>query len=558
MINQLLDYSAGPMGIYEILIFATVNTLLMFFASFKFVQTLQQSGYDGRGYLSWLKRRDNIYMLRLLIVSLLSILAFLSFNVAAMIFSDKEQVIYIGFLFYLMFFSFYTRKDRRTKSKVPLVKTNRVKRLLLTYVLIVFFVQLLVMMLVNLIAYTAAIDTHQLLFRLRYGVLCLSPLSLPFAVIAAYYVNEPFERYNKRSYVAKCKEALNARPDLIRIGITGSYGKTSVKEILSTVLSQKYSVLATPYSFNTPMGVCKTVKNLKSSHQVFIAEMGARRTGEIRELAEIVKPDIAVLTGVVGQHIETFGSIANIKNTKYELVESLADDGYAVFSADNAVSVDLSEKCLKTHVLAGINEKHKEVYAEDISVSVSGTRFTLCVNGERVECSTVPIGTHNVSNICMAAAVAARLGMTAAEIAAGINRVKPIKHRLEVLGGNTGVTVIDDSFNANVKGTIAAMEVLDCFEGRKIIITPGLVELGDIEEHANYMFGVRMSSHVDIAILVGKRRVGKIKDGLLSEGFPKENVYVVKDLAEGKRLLKDMVKDGDVIIFENDLPDKFN
>jgi UDP-N-acetylmuramoyl-tripeptide--D-alanyl-D-alanine ligase len=144
-------------------------------------------------------------------------------------------------------------------------------------------------------------------------------------------------------------------------------------------------------------------------------------------------------------------------------------------------------------------------------------------------------------------------------IAAGINRIKPIRHRLEILEGRKeGVTVIDDSFNANVRGTIAAMEVLDCFEGRKIVMTPGLVELGRVEEHENYMLGVRLASHADKVILVGKRRIDWIKDGLISADFPSDSIYCVKDIDEGKKVLHDMVCKGDVIIFENDLPDRYN
>lgn len=554
---NLLTNTIAVFDFYEAMALALINSALMFFASFKFVQTLQQSGYDGRGYTSWLKRKDNIFMTRLVIVSILSVLSFLIFNIGAMIFIEEDWVIYLGFAFYLVFTCVYIKKDRSIKSKVPLIKTSRVNRLLLTFVLITFLLQILVLCLVNFAATFG--DADALIIKLRYGVLCLSPMLLPLTVLIAYYVNEPFERYNKRLYIKRCKEKLSARPDLIKIGITGSYGKTSVKEILSVILSEKFNVLASPHSYNTPMGICKTVKRLEDGHEVLIAEMGARKMGDVKELVDIISPQYAILTGVIGQHIETFGSVTKIKNTKYELIEGLPEDGYAVFSVDNDASYELMQRCLIAKTGAGLDlSKSPTICAKDVSVTGEGTRFTLIINGQEIDCSTVLIGTHNVSNVCLAVAIAVKLGLTAEEIASGINKIKPIKHRLEIIQSQNGLTVIDDSFNANVNGTIAAMEVLDCFEGRKLVVTPGLVELGSVEESENYSFGARLAKHADEVILVGKRRVEWIKDGLISGDFPKEKIHTVKDLEEGKRLLSTLAREGDVIIFENDLPDKYN
>lgn len=554
---NIISVGLSEAGLYEALAISLINTMLMFFASFKFVQTLQQTGYDGRGYLSWLKRKDNIYMLRLIIVSILSMLAFLLFNIAIMIFWQNYFAVYAGFVFYLVFMAVYIGKDRKIKSKVPLVKTRRVVRLLITFVLITFLITFTIITIVNVLAYS--MEEEELFFKLRYGIICLSPMLLPFFVWLAYAINEPFERYNKRQYVEKCKKTLQARTDLIKIGITGSYGKTSVKEILATVLSEKYTVLSTPMSYNTPMGICKTVKRLTDSHEVFIAEMGARNAGDIKELVEIVEPSIGIITGVTNQHIETFGSVTNIKNTKYELIEGLKEDGVAVFSSDNDISMELMEKCPLSHVSAGINKKPESfVFAEEIRVTNAGTRFVLNYEGKRTECNTRLIGTHNVSNICLAVAVAVKLGLSAEQIASGINKIAPIKHRLEILKTNNETTVIDDSFNANVNGTIAAMEVLDCFEGRKIVVTPGLVELGSMEEYENFKLGERLGKHADIVVLAGKRRIENIKEGLISVDFPTDKIITVKDLSDGKKILSEITERGDVIIFENDLPDKYN
>jgi len=181
----------------ETVIISLVNTVLMFFASFKFMQTLQQSGYEGKGYLSWLKRRDNIYMMRLVIVSFLSVLAFMIFNIAVMIFVDAEWIAHTGFVFYVLFLAVYIKKDRVTKAKVPLIKTNRVKRLIVTFVLVSLLTTALALSLLNLIGLW---DDTSLLFRLRYGVVCFSPLLLPFTVLAAFYIKEPARRPYKNRY----------------------------------------------------------------------------------------------------------------------------------------------------------------------------------------------------------------------------------------------------------------------------------------------------------------------------------------------------------------------
>ena len=174
MITNLLTFHFADLRFIEILILSAANTVLMYFASFKFLQTLQQCGYDSKEYKVWLKRRDNIYMLRLFVVSVLSLLAFLVFNIATVIFTDAEWVFYIGFAFYLLFFIFYIVKDRETKSRVPLVKTARIRRLLVTFVSMSFIWGFIMLLLINLTAFFA--DKTALLYKLRYGVLCFTPL----------------------------------------------------------------------------------------------------------------------------------------------------------------------------------------------------------------------------------------------------------------------------------------------------------------------------------------------------------------------------------------------
>lgn len=539
-----------------IAVFSVVNLLFAVPLSRKYMQILQQSGYVTSEYVRWLTRRDNVYFTRLAMVSMLSMLSYLIFSIA-FAFVQAELIMYVGFLFYVVFLALYIRSDFRRKEKTPLVITKRVTRLYITFAIIFFLFTFGICLLCNLIGFWS--KTNGILVRVRFVPLTLTPLLVPIAVLLAALVNGPMERANNRKYVEICKKTLADRQDLIKIGITGSYGKTSVKEILKSILSEKYKVLATPASYNTPMGICKTVRQLNSGHDVFIAEMGARHEGDIKELCDIVKPAYGVINGIIEHHLETFSSLEKIKKTKAELIDGVCENGCVILSCDNENTLSLKDEYKgRNIVLAGTNSAARpEVFAYNVNTTCSGTTFTLELFGEKVEVSTVLLGRHNVSNICLAAALCSKMGMSATEIAAGIARIRPIKHRLEVSLSDSGVTILDDSYNSNVSGTKAAIEVLSYFGGRKIVVTPGMVELGRNQDYENMQFGERLSQAVDFAILVGSNSY-KIRDGLMSRGFPLDNVYMAKDLEDAKSWLKKNSAPGDVVLFENDLPDKFS
>jgi len=540
-----------------LIVFAAVNTLAMVYLARKFMQIIQQSGYVNSDYGKWVRRRDNIYVTRLDMIVLLSVLAYLIYSIA-LSFLDKTVVALTGFVFYIGFCFYYILSDFRRKSKSPLVLTTRIIRIFITYSIAYFVLSLAILF--GAVAFGYLIKGNDIFMRVRFCVICLSPLLVPVFVRLANAINAPMERANNKKYVEKCKKTLAEHPDLIKIGITGSYGKTSVKEILKTLLSEKYSVLSTPLSYNTPLGICKTVKKLNDSYDVLIAEMGARHEGDIKELCDIVKPDYGIINGIVEHHMDTFVSLTQIKNTKFELYGGVRDGGAVIVTVDNENVVSMLDSCKgKELVLAGLNLSHKpHVYATDVKVSENGSAFTLHLGDKCVECTTALLGEHNVSNVLLAAALCDKLGMTADEISAGIARITPVKHRLEVLKNQNGVTVIDDSYNSNVDGTRAAIAVLGKFDGRKIIITPGMVELGRIEDQENFELGKRLASAVDIAILVGSHGAYRIRDGLLNSDFALNRIYMAKDLADATAHYAKISQSGDVVLFENDLPDKFS
>ena len=232
---------------------SVLNTVLMLLISYKYLQIIQQCGYKGGDYLKWLLRKDNVYFTRILMTSILSLLGFLLLNMS-LSFIKSEIIDYCGFLVYILFLTIYFVGEFKRKDKLPLVITKRLIRLVITFFIVTVLANLLLVILVNLVAIPFR---ENVLANFRYAVFCLCPILVPFLILLAYYINVPMEKAIIRKYINNCKQKLNSYDNLIKIGITGSYAKTSVKEILKVILSEKYKVLATPESYNTPLGISK-------------------------------------------------------------------------------------------------------------------------------------------------------------------------------------------------------------------------------------------------------------------------------------------------------------
>jgi len=429
-------------------------------------------------------------------------------------------------------------RAKKEKAKKPFVVTERVKRLIAMHAATAFVALAL-----------ARMVSPVLMFLLP----AFEAVLIALAAVCA----QPIEKSINQQFVDDAKKRLESNTKLIKIGITGSYGKTSTKFLLRDILSVKYHVLATPSSFNTTMGVTRVIREqLMPSHQVFIAEMGARHMGDIRELVDLVHPSIGLLTSVGPQHLDTFGTLERIKNTKYELIDGLPENGTAIFARDGAICEELYARCpLESKYMPG-----DLVAASDMECGPWGTRFVLTdtKTGESTQCQTRLLGEHSIANLLLCCTAARVLGMSLSEIAMGVARCQPVEHRLQLLDGGAGVTIIDDAFNANPVGAQAALRVLKSFPGRRIIVTPGMVELGGDEEAFNRKFGEQMAGSADVAFLVGKKHTQPIVEGLVCSGFPQENIHVVGSLEESTKLLHAMMKAGDVVLYENDLPDNYS
>lgn len=379
----------------------------------------------------------------------------------------------------------------------------------------------------------------------------------PILLIAANLCNWPVEEAVRRRYLRDARRRLEAWGGTV-VAITGSYGKTTTKEMLATLLERRYSVCRTPESYNTPMGLCRVVRErLRPQHEVLVVEMGAYGPGEIRQLCRLVRPRIGVITVVGHQHLERFRTPEAIARTKYELVEELPPGGVAVFNQDDPVSRRLADRTRRVRVVRYGLAPEAEVRAEGVSLGPDGLRFRIAHGGRSAEVHLRLLGRHNVHNFLAAAAVALELGMGLEEIAAAAERVQPVPHRLQLLPGR--VTVIDDAYNANPQGAREALEVLRCLRGgRRVLVTPGLVELGRLEAEENRRLGRLAAACCDQVVLVGPRRTRPILEGLREGGFPAERIAVVEDLEGARCFLQRFLREGDVVLFENDLPDTYS
>ena len=455
-------------------------------------------------------------------------------------------IVIIPFCGRLVLFWVWKKRPR----KKPLVYTARAKRLLATNGLV--WLLLLGIVYAALVGFDAK-NAGTIVFYAA----ALFPI--PVFALSAVAVR-PLEKAIQRWYFNDARKKLAARKDLLRIGVTGSYGKTSVKVMLGTILGEKYKTYITPSSYNTPMGVGRVIREeLPDDAQVFVAEMGARQKGDIAEMCDLVHPQYGIITSIGPQHLETFHTMENIADTKFELAQAIPQDGRIFLPADNSYCLDRYRKAPQGKSLFGLAPVAEglAMTAQDVAVSHSGSAFTL-VNrkGETAVCTTRLLGKHNVQNLLGCAALARELGFSMDEIARGIQKVQPVEHRLQLLETGNGVAVIDDAFNSSPDGTRAALEVLSGFPGRKIVVTPGLVELGDREEEENRIFGQNMAAVVDIAILVARN--GKaMREGLLEKGFPTGQIMEAKNLQEATAMLAKLTRIGDVVLFENDLPDHY-
>lgn len=487
----------------------------------------QLNSYLPLTHLKWLRENASKYWTQVAIFVLIVVNGVLNGFMMTVV----TSIVFIIFCFFNM---------PIRNAKKPLVYTLRVLRMFGT---IVFF-----LLVIGYVAY-------HLTRPYQFFLIALSYVVAPFIPLLANVINYPIEASVRQYYINDAKRILKSSKATV-IGITGSYGKTSVKYYLTTLLKAKYNVLMTPESYNTPMGVVKTIREqLRSTHEIFVCEMGARSKGEIKEICDIVYPTHGLLTSIGEQHLETFKTIDTIIKTKFELVDAVKGKGIALLNGDNAIiRENLPDQKYQTYgSINGVN-----CFAYDVAVSSKGTSFSVNYNGELLEHLQMPlIGEHNVTNVVGAIAMCKYLGVSTDGIRTQLKKIAAPPHRLQLLR-QQGMTIIDDSYNSNPSGCEAALRVLSMFDGFKILITPGMVELGQMQNELNYEFGVKAAAVCDYIILIGEKQTKPIANGVCSTAFDQSNLFVANTFKEGMAKAQGLkVNSEKIILMENDLPDNY-
>ncbi|MBE6856739.1 MAG: UDP-N-acetylmuramoyl-tripeptide--D-alanyl-D-alanine ligase [Ruminococcus sp.] len=535
-------------------IYAVVALVAIVFLSLREFHMLQLNGYKTPEHSWWMKKnyKRYIYNVILLIAYVLYFFGAVEFSNTDTGISDKQSGISIPFAIVLILTGivFIIANKPGKKFKKPLVYTARVKRMLTTFFILIAVAFGVSAWFVSFLGFGNYIS-----YMIIGCTLCLTPILVPLSNL----INKPVEKAVQNWYINDAKKILKSMPGLHKVGITGSFGKTSMKFYLSELLNSQYNTLKTPESFNTPMGVTITVRrDLKPTHEYFVCEMGARRVGEIAELCGIASPHDGIITSVGPQHLETFKSIENVAKTKFELADSISPLGKILLNGDNEIirekSVDYPNAVLYgTHEDCGYR-------ADDISVSDKGTSFTVTApDGGTCRYTTKLLGEHSVLNLTGAIAYCNLCaGIALEKLVLPVKRIASVPHRLQLIDAGPDLCYIDDAYNSNPSGSKCALDVLSLFDACRILVTPGMVELGAKQEELNCEFGRQASKVCDYVALVGKMQTEPIYKGLVEAGFPQEKIFVASTLGEALDKVKAYPTDKKkVVLLENDLPDNY-
>lgn len=500
-------------------------------------QMLQQNSYFASRYCGWLKSSFSVLscIIKVIILALI---------IAAAVFGESTFTASMLLFSVLAVYFGWRGFSENEKSIKKLVYTSRVKRMF------VFALGLLTVLgIVGILTFGIA---KVILYSVFFLLITLPEL----LCLVTLFCLKPAEKAISNRYINDAKRILASVSGLKTVGITGSYGKTGTKYILSRMLSEKYNTLHTPESFNTPMGVVRTVReSMRADCEVFISEMGAKKKGDIKEICDIVHPDLALITSVGPQHLDTFGSIETVAATKFELADAVADKSKVFANGDNEI---IREKAKGTDIVLYGTDPSLPYRAENIKGGRYGASFDLVLGDETVSVNTKLLGKHNVLNITGAAALAYNMGVSPKNIAFAVSRLSPVEHRLEMKTSVSGSLLIDDAYNANPEGCLEAVNVLGSFEGmKKVIITPGLVELGEKEYECNKALGAAAAKVCDKIIFVGKQRSVPLADGAREAGYNEENLFVAESFKNAMEIYSQFADSNTVVLLENDLPDNY-
>lgn len=509
--------------------------------SFRSMHMLQQNFYNENSrYLKWIVQNPykvflEVDMAFIIFISFL----FTTYNIGSLIF----------ILFYIMSFYLYFKKLKTEQVKKPLAITARIRRLLVTIVIIHIIVALPM-----IIWFDEGMLTY------NYLVIGLIIYLNYIIVWFANIINKPAEKFVFYRYKFEAASKLKKMNNLKIVGITGSYGKTSSKHIVNDILNVKYNSFKSPKNFNTLYGIINTINNyMDKFNDIFVVEMGAFHRGDIKAICNLVKPKYGILTKIGTAHLDSFGSTLNIQKGKFELIESLPNDGVAILNKDDEMQVNYKLKNNPKIIWIAVDNDKADVRATNIKYSRDGMKFDVLFKGDKNKYSfeTKLLGEANIYNILAGIALGDELGLSKEELILGVRKIEVIEHRLE-LKKYKHVNLIDDAYNSNPIGAKMALDVLKIMPGTKIIVTPGMIELADKQYELNLEFGKQIASVCDEVILVGKDQTKPILDGLKIADFNESKIHIINDVKEAFKIIDRNNNEEMYVLLENDLPDLFN
>ena len=368
-----------------------------------------------------------------------------------------------------------------------------------------------------------------------------------FAVVLplflAYFVSLFIEKMLFNGFKVKAEKKIESMENMVVVGITASYGKTSIKNYIEHLLKAKYKTYATPRSVNTLGGVMKDVNDdLPANTEVYVVEMGARGEGDIAEISTFVNPHYVVVGKIGPAHIEYFRTMENIRNTKMEILQtSRLKTAWVHESAsvkpENNVHTFGENANLDIHTITAA----PEFVIEDVEATLDSTSFTL----EGVQYSASILGAFNAMNLAAAVLVAKELGLSDAQIQEGLSTLKAVDHRLQRIDAG-GKVILDDSFNGNIDGIMASFDLASTYEGRKVVITPGLVE---VDDELNVQVAKRANEVFDVVVVTGDLNYAIFRDHVEADKLVK-----LASKSEMEAMLVEQTRAGDLILFANDAP----
>jgi UDP-N-acetylmuramoyl-tripeptide--D-alanyl-D-alanine ligase len=532
-----------------------------------YLHLFQQEEYDGRRFLAWLwcerafDRRLSLALLAL-------------FTVQMVTWAEPSGWLWIyasalapGVTGAACLIAAVVERDPRKTAKKPLAMTARAKRVYAIGLTLTVVLSIASLLLIGFMDDTlgAAIKRGSSLPIVTLGApwwlgWIVAVQLVPVTLVVANLLLAPFEARVQARYWREAYEKLQRLHPIV-IAITGSYGKTSIKHILGHVLETAGPTLITPGSVNTAMGIARTIRErLGPHHRYFVVEMGAYGIGSIERLCALTPPRIGIISAIGKAHYERFKSLDAVARAKFELAEAVSDNDGTVILASDVLQFAWPREFVEGHremVVSVGADDGADLVVKTVRQQPAGIVAEISWRGRGYELRAPLFGLHQGGNIALAFAAAGTLGLPPEDVVASLKSTPQIAHRLEVKRQGEGPVVIDDAYNSNPVGFASALALLDALRrpgGRRILVTPGMAELGSEHEAEHTRIGRLAAAHVDVLVAVAPHRVAPLATAF-AEAAPERDIVSCPSFADAQIWLDRNLAGPDVVLIENDLPD---